>query len=93
LPHGGVIESGRAERQPQRFCDVGGTHGGAELPGQDVAREVIEHGRQIEPASADDSQVSEIGLPQLIDRGGRLRETIGGLEQDESRTGNQPLRL
>ena len=37
----------------QRVGDIGGGHGGAQLPGQDVAREVIEHGRQIEPAPAD----------------------------------------
>ena len=36
----------------------------SELPGQDVAREVVEHGRQIEPALT--NQVSKIGLPELV---------------------------
>src|SRR6516225_4348677 len=40
----------------QRIGHVGCRHGGAQLPGQDVAREVIEHGGQIEPAPADDLQ-------------------------------------
>ncbi len=31
-----------------RVGDVGGGHGSALLPGQNVAREVVEHGRQIE---------------------------------------------
>jgi hypothetical protein len=39
-------------------CDLVG-----QLPGQDVAREVIEHGRQTEPVLADHPQVGKVGLP------------------------------
>jgi hypothetical protein len=31
-----------------------------QLPGQDVAREVVEHGGQVEPAPADDLEVGEV---------------------------------
>src|SRR6266436_9733898 len=53
---------------------VGCRHGGAQLPGQDVAREVIEHGGQIEPAPADDLQIREVGLPKLVWGGRRIGE-------------------
>ena len=48
LLHSGGIETGGVERQAQGLSDVGGGHSGTEFPGQDIAREVIEHGGQIE---------------------------------------------
>ena len=50
-----------------------------QLPGQDVAREVIEHGRQIEPAPTDHPQVGKVGLPELIGCGGWMGEAVGRL--------------
>ena len=41
-------------------------HRCTQLPGDDVAREVVEHCRQVVPAPADDLQVGEVGLPQLV---------------------------
>jgi hypothetical protein len=41
---------------------------GAELPGDDVAAVIVEDGRQIEPAPADDLQIGEVGLPELVRR-------------------------
>src|SRR6201982_1732199 len=49
-----------------RIGHVSCRHGGAQLPGQDVAREGIEHGGQIEPAPADDLRIGEVGLPKLV---------------------------
>ena len=50
------------EEQSAGVPAISGRHGGAQLPGQDVAREVIEHGGQIELAPADDLQIGEVGL-------------------------------
>ena len=66
MPDPDALQPGAAQGHRQRGGDIGGGHGGAQLPGQDVAREVIEHGRQIEPAPADHPQVGKIGLPELI---------------------------
>src|SRR6202011_5814724 len=60
---------------------------------EDVAREVIEHGRQIEPTPPDHTQISEIGLPELIGGGGRLRKMVGRLHQDEGGAGDQVVGL
>ena len=38
-------------------------HGRTELPGDDVARVVVQDRRWIEPAPADDLEVGEVGLP------------------------------
>lgn len=54
-----------------RSSDVGevlGPHVGAMLPGDGVAREVIEHSRQVHAASPDDLEVSKIGLPHLFQK-------------------------
>ena len=48
---GHLIDPGRCQRQIERGRDVQvqGLHGGAEVPGDSEAREVIEHGREIAP--------------------------------------------
>jgi len=40
-----ALQTGTAQGRFQCIGDIGGGHGGAQLPGQDVAREVIEQGR------------------------------------------------
>jgi len=56
------------QSQFQGVGDILGFHRGAELPGHDVAREVVENRRQVEPAPASHLQVSEVGLPELVRR-------------------------
>ena len=73
--------------------DVAGCHRAAELPGDDVAREVVEHGGEIEPAPAGDLEVSEVGLPKLVGRCGLGVELIGGFNDDKRRAGDQVMRL
>jgi hypothetical protein len=69
-----------------------GFHRGAELPGNDVAGEVVEHGRQIEPTPASHLQISEAGLPKLVRRRRLVLELVGSLHHDEGRTGaSQPF--
>src|SRR5580658_1062552 len=48
------VEPRGLQRQVQRGGDILGLHGWAQLPGDDVAREVVEDGRQVEPAPTDD---------------------------------------
>ena len=50
---------GRAGGDVLRF------HRGAELPGDNEAREVVQHGGEIVPAPRD-LEVGEIGLPELV---------------------------
>ena len=84
---------GTAQGDRQSVRDIGRGHGRAQLPGQDVAREVIEHGRQVKPTPADDPQVSEIGLPELIGSSRWLGEGVGRLHQDEGGAGDQVVCL
>ena len=81
----GLITARRGERHLQCVGDVFGFHGGAQLPGDDVSREVIENGRQIEPAPPDDLEIREVGLPELIDGRGLVPELIGSFNDDERR--------
>jgi hypothetical protein len=53
---------------------------------------VVEDCREIEPAPADDLEVGEVGLPQLVRRGGLVPELLGGLDHDEGRAGDQVMR-
>ena len=89
----GAVAAGCRERQLQRVGDVVGPHGRAQLPGDDVAREVVEDGRQIEPAPADDLEVGEVGLPELVRRRGLVLELVGRLDDDEGRAGDQVVGL
>ena len=93
LLHSGGIETGGVARQVRGLSDVGSCYRRTGSPSRDVAREVIEHGRQIEPAPADDQQVGEISLPQLVYPCGRVTEVVGGLEQNEGRAGDEASRL
>jgi len=61
----------------------------AELPGDHVAREVVEHGGEIEPAPAGDLEVGEVGLPELVGCRGLGVELVCCLDHDESRAGDQ----
>ena len=85
----GLIEPRGFQRQFERGGDVFGFHGGAQLPGDDVAGEVIKDGRQIEPSPADDLQISEVGLPELVWRRRLVLELVCSLHHNESWTGDQ----
>src|ERR1700724_1346043 len=45
------------QRQVQRFRDVPGLHRCTELPGDDVAREVVQYRAEVKPAPADDLEL------------------------------------
>src|SRR3954469_10911348 len=61
--HVDLVQPRCLQSQLQGVGDVLGLHRGAQLPGNDVAGEVVEHGRQIEPTPASHLQISEVGLP------------------------------
>lgn len=49
LLDGYLVKAGRLQRQVQCRRDIGCCHGGAELEGDDLAREVVEDGRRVIP--------------------------------------------
>ena len=85
----GCVEPRRLQGHGQRIGDVACLHRRAQLPGDDITREVIEHGGQVKPAPADNLQVGEVGLPELVRRRGFVFELIGRLDDDEGRAGDQ----
>ncbi len=61
--------------------DIGGSHRGTKPPSDDVAREVIEHGREIVPTPSGDLEAGEVGQelsPNLgDDRAGQTAAILG----------------
>jgi hypothetical protein len=81
------------QRQGQGVGDVLGPYGRAQLPGDDIAGIVVQNGRQVEPAPADDLEIGEIGLPHLVGPGGLVAEFLGRLDHHEGRAGDQVMGL
>ena len=90
---GDVIKARCRQCLVERGRDVGGAHRGTKPPGHDVAREVVEHGRQIVPAPAGDLEVGEVGLPELVDGGGLVLELVRRLDHHIGRAGDEVVRL
>jgi hypothetical protein len=88
VQHRGAVAAGSRQGEVQRVGHVLGPHVGAKLPGDDVAREVVEHRRQIHPAPPNDLEVGKIGLPHLVRPGGFGVERIGGFHHDVCRAGD-----
>ena len=51
----------------------------AQLPGDGVTRVVIEDGGEVVPAPADDFEIGEVGLPELVGRSRLVLELVNGL--------------
>ena len=77
----------------QRVRHILSSHVGAKLPGHDVAAVIVQNRTEIEPAPAQDFDVGEVGLPELVDRSCFVFELIGCLDDDEGWAGNQVMRL
>lgn len=88
---GPLVKSGRLQRHLDCVRHIARPHRGAELPGDDVAREVVKDGGEIEPAPAGDLDIGEVGLPELVRRGGFVVELIGHLHRGERRAGDQAM--
>ena len=52
----------------ERVCHIFRPHVGAQFPRDDIAAVIIQDRAEIEPAPADDLQISEVSLPELVDR-------------------------
>ena len=66
MPDLDLIRAGDRQRTIERLGHVHGAHRRAELPGNDVAREVIENRGEVVPTPVDDPEVREVGLPHLV---------------------------
>jgi hypothetical protein len=66
------------QRQVQRFRDLPDLHRCTELPGDDVARKVVQYRAEVKPAPADDLEIGEVGLPKLVWRRRLVLELVGG---------------
>ena len=76
------------EHHVERVGNVAGRNRRVKLPFDDIAGEVVEHGRQIHPRSADDVEGGNIGLPHLVGADGLIVEPIASLDRGVGRTGD-----
>jgi hypothetical protein len=90
---GHLVKPRGRQRQIERDGDVLRFHRGAELPGDNEAREVVEHGGEIVPAPARNLEVSEVGLPELVGRRGLIPEFLGRFDDDVGRAGDEIVRF
>ena len=58
-----------------------------------LTRVVIEDGGEVVPAPADDLEISEVGLPELVGRRRLVPELVGGLDDDEGWAADQVMSL
>jgi hypothetical protein len=93
LRHRGAVAAGDGQGILERGRDIPGTHGGAQPPGNDVAAVIVEDRREIEPTPADDLQIGEVGLPELVRPGGLLVELICRADHGEGWAGDEVMCL
>ena len=88
-----MIKPRCGQRQVQRGHDIGGAHVGAQLPGDDVAGEVVQHRREVVPAPACNLEIGEVGLPHLVDGSRLVFELIRRLDYQIGRACDQIVGL
>ena len=93
LDHLDMLDPGFCDGHIQRVFHVLGLHGPAELPGDDIAREVVHHRRQIIPTPMHDLQIRKIRLPELIRPGCRMFELVFGRDHGKHRRCDQAVGL
>ncbi|CUK20734.1 hypothetical protein RUE5091_04553 [Ruegeria denitrificans] len=89
VPNDGLIASRCRQSQFDCVSHVFGPYVCAELPGNDIAAVIVQDRAEIKPAPADDLEVSEVGLPHLVDGGGFIRELVGCFDHHIFRRGDQ----
>lgn len=72
-----LIAARGLHRQVKRVGHVAGFHCCAKLPCDNVSAVVAQDRREVEPAPADDLQVGEVGLPELVRSRGHVLELVG----------------
>jgi hypothetical protein len=93
MQHGGAVTARGGQCQIQRVRHIARRHRGAQLPRDDVAGIVVEHGREVNPAPTDQLEIGKIGLPHLIRAGGFGVELVASIDDDIGRAGDQILRF
>jgi hypothetical protein len=88
-----MIAARRCQGHVERIGDIFCPHIAAQPPGDDIAREVVEHGRQVHPAPANDLEVGKISLPHLVGPLGLGVELACCLNHDISGAGYQIMGL
>ena len=87
------VETRGFECEGQCVRDIADLYRGAELPGNDVAGEVIKDCGQVEPTPAGNLQVGEVGLPELVRSCRLVLELVCSLHNDECRAGDEVVGL
>ena len=90
---GHLIEAGGRQRQIERGGHILRFHRGAELPGDNEAREVVQHGGEVVPTPARDLEIGEVGLPELVGRRGLVLERLGRFDDDVGWAGDEIVRF
>jgi len=89
----GLAAARGLERHCQRLGDIVRLHRGAQLQCNDISRVIVEDGGEVEPSPADDLQVGEVSLPELVWRCRFIGKLISCLEDDVGRAGDEVLGL
>ena len=89
MSHLDLGDAGRLQGQIERLLNVRGRHGLEPLPGNDVARVVIQDRGQVIPAPADHTEIGEVGLPEFVHTAGGMLELVAGRHHDVRRAGDQ----
>ena len=76
------------QSQVQRVGHVLCPHVGAELPRDEVAAVIVQDRAEIKPPPANDLEIGEVRLPQLIDGRGFVFELTGSLDDDKRWAGD-----
>lgn len=80
-----------AAKPYSRHYFILGLRGAEKLLGDDVAGEVVEHGGQINPTPANDVEVGEVCLPDLVGVGSLSIRSAQGTNHDISYSGSEVL--
>src|SRR5665811_748915 len=88
-----LIAARSLKGQFQRIGHIRCFHRGTKLPGNNIARVIIEDGGQVKPAPANYLEIGKIGLPHLVYGSGLVLELAGGLDDDECWTCDQIMSL
>ena len=89
MAHLHLTDAGRIQRQIQCLLNIRGRRGLEQLPGDDVARVVVQERGQVIPSPADHPEIRKVGLPQLVHTSRGMLEAIAGRHHDVSWAGDQ----
>ena len=89
----GVLATRCLQGHIERLGNVLSLHRRTQLPGDDVARVIIEHRGEVHPAPPDDLEVGKVCLPHLVRACCLGMELISRFDHGVSWAGDQIVRL